>query len=75
MLLLESRLGKRGGDEVLNSPVLKQLNGSKRIIRRLRLPCASDRIEEGGFANVWETDDTCSEHKGAHLTGLSPASD
>jgi hypothetical protein len=44
---------------------LIRLDGAKRIIRRLRLPCACDRIEEGGFANIGETDDTSSEHKGA----------
>ena len=64
----------RGGDELLRVRELRErreprvghgddadvrIDGAKRVVRRLRLLRAGDGVEEGGFADVWETDDAC----------------
>ena len=37
---------------------LVRVDGAERIIGRLRLPGPRDRIEQGGFANIRESNDT-----------------
>ena len=39
-----------------------RVDRAKGIVGGLGLACAGDRIEQGGFANIRETDDTCGEH-------------
>ena len=38
------------------------VDGAERIVRRFRLAGARDRVEQGGLADVGETDDSGSKH-------------
>ena len=38
------------------------VDGAERIVRRLRLARAGDGVEQGGLADVGQTDDSGSEH-------------
>ena len=38
------------------------IDGAERIVRRFRFPGAGDGVEQGGLADVGQTDDSGSEH-------------
>ncbi len=51
--LVQTRIGHRNNTGV-------RLDGTEREVRRFNT-CFSERVEQGGFAHVWQTDDTAFE--------------
>ncbi len=40
-----------------------RIDGAERIIRRLRFAGAGDRVEERGFADIRQADDSSAQHR------------